>query len=633
MFSLFLSVILLFISQMALSADFYAMGCKPTEPPKQEVSKPAEETLPPAKKQLTKPRLSDQRIPTKKRREIKSDRYQQIAAFRMQKNAKSLMKQLKEEGYEVVMHKSVTKDKKQLYKVLVLKSQWASERKSISSETRHEDRLQRVSLEEKPAVVEKLPEEHKESQKDILYSSEIRYGSVSEKKSPEKQAVRDEEIVSEQKLTSQDISPSGGVNQEVAPVPQPPVQRPPEEAPLGVTGGRHWGDVFGTGGYVHPFLSVSEYFTDNALYTHENKVSDFVTTISPGIYFTAPRVHEKLLSIDTASVAPGGFSLSRYKPETFERYQTYLFYNADIEQYAKESSENTVSHNAAALFQYNLRGGLTLEVIDQFVKSYDNRATTLTNELDKYWDNLTSFTGMYDVSDRVKLRVDYSHFIVNYLADRNDFRDRNDETVSGYIFYRFMPKTSFFTQYEFVDINYDKDTLSNSREHHFFGGIQWDITAKSTGSVKAGYEKKDFTRSSIGTNNDFIYEVQINHRLTAKVSLLLKASRRTEETNISTTNYTITDSVGLGYLHRLTAKLTANLNFEYGHDKYNGDVTLNNETGPLSDHYWSGAFALQYKLREWLEAAAGYIYGRRSSDFSEFNYVTNIGFLRITGSL
>jgi hypothetical protein len=406
-----------------------------------------------------------------------------------------------------------------------------------------------------------------------------------------------------------------------------------EEIPLGVTGERPSGDVFGRGGYVHPFLSVSEYFTDNALYSNENKRSDFITTLSPGIWFTAPHIYEKLLNIDTSNISPGGFSLSRYQPETFKRYQTYLFYNADIEQFARDSSQNAVSHKAEGFFQYNLRGGLTLEALDQFIMSHDSRATVLTNELDKFRDNLTSFTGRYDVSDRVQLRFDYSHFLVDYLADRNDFRDRKDNALSGYLFYGFRPKTSLFAEYEFVDIRYDKDTLSNSREHHFFGGVQWDITAKSKGSIKAGYGKKEFTHSGIADSNDFILEAQIDHKLTAKTSLLLKASRRTNETNISTTNYMISDSVGLEYLHRLTAKLMAEINLEYTYDKYNGDVTLNGETGRLSDHYFSGAFALQYKLRDWLEADAGYIYGRRSSDFSEFDYTTNIIFLRITGSL
>ncbi len=196
-----------------------------------------------------------------------------------------------------------------------------------------------------------------------------------------------------------------------------------------------------------------------------------------------------------------------------------------------------------------------------------------------------------------------------------------------------MPKTSFFAEYDFVDIKYSNDTLSNSREHHFFGGFQWDITAKSKGSIKAGYGIKEFTRSSVGNANDFILEAQIDHRLTEKTSLLLKASRKTNETNISTTNYITTDSAGAGYIHRLTAKLMANINLEYAHEKYNGNATVNGETGRLSDHYWSAAFALQYKLREWLEADAGYIYGRRSSDFSDFDYITNIVFIRITGSL
>ncbi len=141
--SLFPAIILLFISQIGLSADFYAMGCKPTETPKQGVSKPAEQALPPVKNRPSQQKLSDQKIAQKKLKKIRYNRFQQIAAFRMKKNAESLMKKLKKEGYEAVMHISVTKDEKRVYKVLVLRSEWASKKEFISSETRHDDGLQK----------------------------------------------------------------------------------------------------------------------------------------------------------------------------------------------------------------------------------------------------------------------------------------------------------------------------------------------------------------------------------------------------------------------------------------------------------------------------------------------------------
>src|SRR4030042_6646485 len=53
-----------------------------------------------------------------------------------------------------------------------------------------------------------------------------------------------------------------------------------EDQPLGSVRGDTYGDVFGRrGGFVHPFLSVTEYFTDNVFYTNSNKRSDFATIL------------------------------------------------------------------------------------------------------------------------------------------------------------------------------------------------------------------------------------------------------------------------------------------------------------------------------------------------------------------
>jgi len=48
-------------------------------------------------------------------------------------------------------------------------------------------------------------------------------------------------------------------------------------------------DVFGRkGGYLHPFLSIIEYYTDNVFNTNGRKESDFVTSLSPGIWLAVP---------------------------------------------------------------------------------------------------------------------------------------------------------------------------------------------------------------------------------------------------------------------------------------------------------------------------------------------------------
>ena len=146
------------------------------------------------------------------------------------------------------------------------------------------------------------------------------------------------------------------------------------DQPIGTTKGSTSGEIFGIrGGYIHPFLSVTEYFTDNVFYTKNNRRADFATILSPGIWLSVPHVYEKLLNIETANISPGGFSLGKSQPETFKRYQLYLFYNADIERFSKFSSDNAVNHRAQGLLQYNLKSGLSLELIDQYTISHDMR--------------------------------------------------------------------------------------------------------------------------------------------------------------------------------------------------------------------------------------------------------------------
>ncbi len=224
----------------------------------------------------------------------------------------------------------------------------------------------------------------------------------------------------------------------------------PEDEPIGQSKDMEE-DLFGRKrGYIHPFLSIAEQYDDNIFNTKDNKEGDFKTIISPGVWLSIPRIRERviLLGIETSSITPGGLTHDRFRPEFISRYQTYLFYRADIEQFSHNVSENTVNHRAEGLFQYNFRGGLSIDIADLFVRSHDRRGTGISETLDKYKTNLFHIISAYEVSRRTMVRIDYANFLVDYDDSESDFRDRKDNAFSGYIFYKFRPKTSAFIEYE-----------------------------------------------------------------------------------------------------------------------------------------------------------------------------------------
>ena len=398
--------------------------------------------------------------------------------------------------------------------------------------------------------------------------------------------------------------------------------------------GQITGDIFGkTGGYFHPFLSVQERYEDNIFNTPDNEKSDYITTISPGIWLALPGTKKPQLDISTSTFTPGGVVQSRFRPETFRRYQTYLLYSAGLEKYADFSEQDITTHKLEGLFEYNFRGGLSIDLFDQFYRARLPQATLISTELDKYKTNLFDVTLSFDVTEKLGLRADYSNYNVNYDAVRNNAFDRTDNSLSGYIFFKFRPKTSVFVEYEFIDINYDRNILSDSAEQRFFGGIRWGITGKSAGSVKAGYGIREFDDPTIANDSEFVFEVQADHQFTPKTSLSLFASRRNTESTTTTTDYAVAHNVGIGYAQKLTYRITGRLNLAYWHYEYIGALTYGGETKERTDNEFRAAPSLEYRFRDWLWFGVEYIYTKRDSNFPGLDYTNHAGMIRVTLAL
>ncbi|RMG02165.1 MAG: hypothetical protein D6726_08125 [Nitrospirae bacterium] len=392
------------------------------------------------------------------------------------------------------------------------------------------------------------------------------------------------------------------------------------------------GEIFERkGGYFHPFLALGLYYTDNVFNTPDNEKSDIMLVITPGVWVSVPRVKHKLLKIRTENISPGGLELSLFREKFPRRYQTYLLYRADIEQFKKYSSENTISHKLDGLFQYNFRGGLSIDLIDQFRKSHDLRGTGITSELDKFNSNLFNLVFTYDMSEKFKLRGEYSNFFIDYDAERNNFRDRVDNGINAYLYYHIRPKSSIFVEYEYLDINYDTSIVDNSNEHHLFGGLQWDITAKSKGRVKAGYGEKNFSKG--GSAKNFIFEIQIDHRFTPKTSFKVAGTRRTNETTISVSDYIFTNAIKAELLHRFTGKISGAFDLGYRNDLYKGNITIGDVTDERDDDIYTAMIAFQYEYKDYIKADLGYLYTRRDSNFNDFDFTNNTFFFRVTGTL
>lgn len=404
--------------------------------------------------------------------------------------------------------------------------------------------------------------------------------------------------------------------------------------PLGIT---DWGKeaVTTRSGYVHPYLTVTGNYTDNLFNSENNKESEFYTVISPGIWFALPASKQPFLRLNTLNTAPGGLDASRMGAKYDRRLQAYAHYRADIREHSDFSEENRVDQRGEVLFRYNFRGGLSLQVDDIYEQNQDPYSTgdSQGREIDKFQSNLLHLQIDYEIGPRLMARGDYSRYMLDYSNVGNAFRERDDDAFSLYLFYRMLPKTSVFLLYEHIEIDYDWDILPDSKEQHYYGGLQWDMTAKSSGRFMLGYGEKDMSGSDDGNDGELLGEIQLDHRFTPKTAAYLRATRRTNETDVEGANYIVTHRVQLGVRQRLTAKLRGSCDFFYLRDSYQGTVIIDNLQAKRVDDYYGAGLALGYAPLRWMNITIGYRYKERTSNFSQYDYQSNTFYLTLAAAI
>lgn len=395
--------------------------------------------------------------------------------------------------------------------------------------------------------------------------------------------------------------------------------------------------TFGTTwNYFNPFLSIGEYYTDNLFNAPSNQQSDFVTVITPGIWFALPASRQPLTDVETINTVPGGFELTRFDTDLPRRMQAYALYRANINRHNDFSQENTVNHRAEGMLQYNFRGGLALELLDIYEIEQDPYATGTSQVLDEFKSNVLNLMAVYRITPKTRVRADFSLYSLSYDDSRNQFRDRDDKGYSLFAFHQFWEKTSAFVEYEFVDIDYDRNALVDSQEHRYFAGLLWNASEKLGVQGKLGYGVKSFKSgfNQFDDKRDLIGEARLDYRFTPKTSVALTATRAINETDILGLSDILTHRVGVAYSQRITSKVRAIADLSYLRNSYRGgNVTVGLLTGKRVDNYFGAGLSLGFALRDWLNLSVGYNHTQRDSNFDLYQYDTNTFFMTLTAAL
>lgn len=348
------------------------------------------------------------------------------------------------------------------------------------------------------------------------------------------------------------------------------------------------------GGLVWPGLSfgdpavsasvrLKQVYDSNILLEPEAE-SDFITIVTPEVKLEWPS-------------GQSDFNLS-YSPSRL--------------QYWDNTEENATYHIFSALADLKVSRDWQVLLQDSFMQTTEPATTELTVRQERI-RNDGSIIGRWEVN-RTSFDLGYNNVINNY----EDFNvlDRREDIFSFAGRYRYWPEASVFLQYEYSRLNYKGDDRSDGDYNQVWGGIEGKLSWEVIGSVKAGYQWRDYEQKLRDDFSGGVLYADLLRELTWMTTMSAFLSRRVEESSFVDNNYFLLNSGGLSLSHKFNEKLSLLLNGSYQVNKYSTEVELTKR----EDKIFQGGTGLRYKVNKTVSTGLSYYFQDRASNLDDFNY-------------
>jgi len=339
---------------------------------------------------------------------------------------------------------------------------------------------------------------------------------------------------------------------------------------------------------LRPLFDLSETYNDNVLFGGKNLVSDFVTTVTPGIKLQLGQGGGNLISA------------------------SYLH---DEIIYAQENQLSAGQDHFVTGVRY-LGNRLSIDGRDQI----DSLSTLLGGG---YSSVAGVLVDRLTISDRYNVGYEITEKTKAYLAGNFSMTDwgKNGTTLfdstsfggtAGFMF-KALSKTSFFGEVYYGETVLDANDARKDRpQADFIGGFigaRGDFTDRLTGSAKAGYETRTFGIQDTGAP---VVEMDISFHRNDRSVLTLSYQRSQEVSMDLTPNVYTADLATFSFSQSIGAadKLRAQLSLSYGMNSFDPSKTY-----PIrNDVYYRAGTVLTYNYKPWLATYVSYEFNHFGSD-------------------
>ncbi len=368
----------------------------------------------------------------------------------------------------------------------------------------------------------------------------------------------------------------------------------------------------GAGMQIIPTLGLSIGYDDNITRSSIYEQSSWFYIISPAIRVEIPSDHSVLAF--TGAV--------------------------DIYRYIDSETDNREPWFLRADWVWDISTRQDLNLFAQYGEGADQRGTgrrqgdigLIPLPLDE-WERIDyGGTWRYGaIGARGKLDLDAGGSKLTYTNYRNLPGDRPGTTkldrdwwYTGATFYwRVAPKTSVLANVHYTDIDY-KVADNDSTETAWMLGVTWEASARTSGRISYGDQKKKFDNPEYGDYSGPTWLASIDWRPRTYSVFTLTTTRNTQEPD-GNAQYVVRQDISLAWVHNWATRFGTMVDVGYGEDDYRPNVRTDNL------FYWS--VGAHYSFNQHFRLGASIQGYDRSSDEREFDYTRNLYLLTLEASL
>lgn len=352
-----------------------------------------------------------------------------------------------------------------------------------------------------------------------------------------------------------------------------------------------------------PTLQVSERYDDNFRAVETNEESSWITSVTPTI----------ILGAEGRKSA----------------YQ--LSYSAASDVFHSSHKDNNTDHILVgdAAYEFDSRNRLKLNAGYKRIEetAAQSSQTRRSMENDRY--STANVGGVYSFGaetarTQLDLGANYQELRYQNTDGLNADKERDTTALSSTAYYRIAPKTRALVELRHTDYDYVSNTRLNSNNVALLTGLTWDATAKTTGTVKFGAEKKRFDSSDLDDNSGSMWEVGVKWMPRTYSTFNLQTRRALDEGDDGASAIQ-TQSTTLSWKHEWLDRLSSDVSYTYTDQEY--------QDYKRDDQLSMFGVGLTYQMRRWLDVGIGYKYAENDSSMEFESYERNIYSISVTASL